>query len=99
MGDIVTGPQAAGCDCNGPFYQPGGGWLHTVTCALNRPLVATTRQLTGTPYLHHAYVYWGGQLEASCLHRHGERGRQGHRKAQACAGRMLRRVRKRLFGD
>ena len=55
---------------------------------------ATTRQLTGLPYLHHAYVYdrTTGKSVASCTHHHGERGGRGQEKAQRCAARMLRRV-------
>lgn len=51
---------------------------------------ATYRQITGLPYINHAYVYDGNVVVRSCRHRHGARGRHGAQKAQACADRMLR---------
>jgi hypothetical protein len=59
-----------------------------------RPRVfATHRQLTGIPYIHHAYVYVGNVVVASCTHKHGERRSvtSGAVTAQACAERMMRR--------
>lgn len=56
-----------------------------------RPRVfATTRQLTGTPYIHHGYVYDGNVVVRACNHQHGARGHEGAQKARACADRMLR---------
>lgn len=51
---------------------------------------ATERQLTGTPYIHHAYVYKGNKVVMACTHRHGARGGAGGEKARVCAERMLR---------
>ena len=50
---------------------------------------ATTRQLTGTGYVYHSYVYdrMTGRPIAACRHAH----RHG-RTAQDCAERMLRKV-------
>lgn len=64
-------------------------------------LRATTRQLTGTPYIHHAYVYDGNKVIASCTHRHGERRGAGPGivHAQRCAARMLRRAIRRLEAE
>jgi hypothetical protein len=52
---------------------------------------ATHRQLTGTPYIHHAYVVdrMAGKVVAACSHRHGARDHRGGVTAQACAERML----------
>lgn len=72
---------------------------------------ATTRQLTGTPYIFYAYVYdrETGKVVASCMHRHGERRshnpatgatiRRGDHAAKKCAERMLRRLLKRQQAD
>lgn len=68
-------------------------------CRKFRPRVfATHRQLTGTPYIHHAYVYDGIRVVASCYHRHGERRsvQRGSISAMACAERMLRRYLRRI---
>ena len=47
---------------------------------------ATHRQLTGTPYIHHAYVYDDNKVVMACTHRHGERTpHRGGVTAQACA--------------
>ena len=62
---------------------------------------ATTRQLTGTPYIYHAYVYdrASGRPVMSCSHHHrtsGHSNKPGQRLAQECAERMLaRQLRKR----
>lgn len=50
-------------------------------------LFATTRQLTGLPYIHRAYVYSraSGKPIKACLHNH-----RGQTFAQACADKMLR---------
>ncbi len=55
-------------------------------------IIATERRLTGTPYIHHAYVYDGNKVVMSCTHRHGERGINGAVTAQRCAERMKRRL-------
>jgi len=59
---------------------------------------ATERQVTGRPYIHHAYVIdrTTGKPVYACLHGHGERGGHGAEKAQACAERALRRVLRRV---
>lgn len=57
-----------------------------------RTLFATTRQLTGTPLIFHAYVYSGvtGKVVQSCRHRHSRRaGKSGGYYADRCAKRML----------
>jgi hypothetical protein len=63
--------------------------------AVDRPrYFATERQVTGRPYIHHAYVVdrVTGKVVASCMHGHGERGGHGGEKALGCAERMLRRL-------
>lgn len=58
-----------------------------------RPRIfATTRQITGTPYIHHAYVYEGNRVIRACKHPHGARTHRGAVLAQACADKMLREV-------
>jgi hypothetical protein len=52
-------------------------------------LFATTRQLTGTPMIHQAYVYDGNRVVMACKHQHGRNGRGGSGKPQRCANRML----------
>ena len=58
---------------------------------------ATTRQLTGLPYIHYAYVYdrMTGKPIMACKHNHATSRRSkkpGQRLAQECADRMLRQV-------
>lgn len=63
--------------------------MTTLVKAEVRRYFAATRQLTGTPYIHHAYVYdrETGKPVLSCTHRHGR-----VTAAWTCAERMLRRV-------
>jgi hypothetical protein len=44
----------------------------------------TTRQLTGTPRVHHAYIYAGNKVVAACTHRH-----RSSVVAQRCGADML----------
>lgn len=46
---------------------------------------AITRQFTGAPRQHRAYVYAGNRVLVACPHRH-----RFYRTAQACAERMLK---------
>ena len=48
-----------------------------------------TRQVTGLPYLHHAYVYEGVKVVSACSHAHRSRA-----AAMTCATRMLHRIRR-----
>lgn len=57
-------------------------------------LVAWTRQVTGRPYVHRAYVYAGKKVVAACSHDH----RSG-RTAVKCADRMKRRLEREAGSD
>jgi hypothetical protein len=61
--------------------------------AMTKGPFATHRQVTGTPYIHRAYVYVGNRVVLACPHQHGAGSRRGRggQLAQACADRMLRR--------
>ena len=97
------------CQCGHPFGRHCGICRtpapecneRDCRCVAFRPRVfASHRQLTGTPYIHHAYVYDGNKVVMACSHQHGERRshnpitgevkNQGAVTAQACANRMLR---------
>lgn len=51
--------------------------------------IKATRQITGTPRVHHAYVYdrATGKVLAACSHKH-----RSQRAALACASRLIRAV-------
>lgn len=49
-----------------------------------RKLFATTRQFTGTPRIHRAYVYEDNHVVWTCEHNHRKA-----KTAQACANRHL----------
>ena len=79
-------------------------------CLKFRPRIfGTTRQLTGAPYIHHAYVCDGNKVVMACTHRHGARRsldpisgevkNQGAPAARACAERMLREYLRRRSRD
>lgn len=97
------------CRCGHPFGEHCGICrtsapecrLVACKCIAFRPRVfASHRQLTGTPYIYHAYVYDGNKVVMACTHQHGERRshnpitgetkNQGGPQAMACAERMLR---------